>query len=336
MKKNAFLLAISLTTLIGCSNDTPTGTTANTTTNITAQVPTKISTYLTANYSVNPTSTSSIFSSISTIISLVSNFPSVSTSTTTSTVIDRAEQHIDNKNVKTYDIYLKRTTNTIGNTSVTDAIHLKFDNNEDINEIDDVDKLPATAIPPVITDYVKNHYPDNVITDWKLGSTYQQIQLNNDIKVNFTLTGDFTSISTQKTGYTEPNNEIVGETNISLTEIQTKIPAVATKYITDNFSTSKITSAKQEMENNVVTYVIYLDNNTIHLKFDSNGKIIEIYVASGVPSNLIPASISSYVTTNYSTTNNFITDWELKSTYQEIKLATGLELKFALNYQPIQ
>jgi len=76
-----------------------------------------------------------------------------------------------------------------------DQTKLEFNEKKQIKEVDGKSKLPDRVIPSKILSYVKSNYPNNFITDWELeGHRKQQIELNNDISLEFNLNGDFLRI----------------------------------------------------------------------------------------------------------------------------------------------
>ncbi|MCO6494247.1 MAG: PepSY-like domain-containing protein [Bacteroidetes bacterium] len=80
---------------------------------------------------------------------------------------------------KTYDITLDSN------------ISLEFNRKKEIIEIDGSSKLPDSVIPSKIREYVYTNYPDSYITDWELEGKNQQIGLNNDLDIEFSMNGDF-------------------------------------------------------------------------------------------------------------------------------------------------
>ena len=80
---------------------------------------------------------------------------------------------------KSYDVVLS------GN------IKLEFNRQREITDIDSSSRLPDSVIPQAIRDYVSENYPDNFITDWELEDNHQQVGLNNDIDLEFTMDGEF-------------------------------------------------------------------------------------------------------------------------------------------------
>lgn len=83
---------------------------------------------------------------------------------------------------KTYDVLLE------GN------ISLEFNRSKEIIDIDSEQKLPDSVIPAEIRDYVTANFASNVITDWEIEGRNQQIGLDNDLDIEFTMKGDFIRI----------------------------------------------------------------------------------------------------------------------------------------------
>lgn len=98
-----------------------------------------------------------------------------------SNTIDRAVMDTEN-NLITYDIYLS------GN------VELEFNSAFEIIDIDGRAQLPDSVIPSAILDYVAQNYPNNFITDWDLERDHQQIELDNGLDLEFTMTGEFIRI----------------------------------------------------------------------------------------------------------------------------------------------
>jgi len=92
--------------------------------------------------------------------------------------INKAVKETEN-GVVSYEIYL------------SENIKLEFNSTYEITDIDGRSKLPDSAIPQAILDYVTQHYPDSFITDWELKLNHQQVELNNNVEMEFTMHGDF-------------------------------------------------------------------------------------------------------------------------------------------------
>lgn len=92
--------------------------------------------------------------------------------------IDRAVKDMDNNKVD-YDIFLS------GNFT------LEFNANYEITDIDGVTALPEFVIPQAILIYVNENYPQQFIRGWELEMDHQQVELNNNLELEFTMTGEF-------------------------------------------------------------------------------------------------------------------------------------------------
>lgn len=83
---------------------------------------------------------------------------------------------------KTYDVVLE------------DGFRLEFNRKLEIIEIDGSSRLPDSVIPAKILDYVNQNYPGNFITDWELEGKNQQVSLDNDMDLEFNMSGGFLRI----------------------------------------------------------------------------------------------------------------------------------------------
>lgn len=104
-----------------------------------------------------------------------------------------------------------------------------------------------------------------------------------------------------------------------------EIPSEIIAYVSTHFPADSIIRAEREIENNVVTYDIYL-NDSLNLEFNSEFEIIEIDGIAQLPDSVIPQPILDYVSQNYP--SNFITGWELEANHQQVELNNGIELEF--------
>jgi hypothetical protein len=111
---------------------------------------------------------SEIPTQISTYIS--THFPDVS--------ILRAIKETDD-NVISYEVYL------------SEGFELTFNSSFEIIEIEGETQLPNSVIPTAILDYVAQNYPTNFITDWELEDNHQQVELNDETELEFSLDGVF-------------------------------------------------------------------------------------------------------------------------------------------------
>ena len=64
----------------------------------------------------------------------------------------------------------------------------------DIIEIDGSSRLPESVIPVKILDYVNQNYSGNYITDWEIDGKNQQVGLENDLDLEFNMSGEFLRI----------------------------------------------------------------------------------------------------------------------------------------------
>ena len=108
-----------------------------------------------------------------------------------------------------------------------------------------------------------------------------------------------------------------------------KVPANARAVITKYFPTSTVTAATKDAEFlGGAEYSVYL-NNGAKVEFDSKGVWKEVECGTmAVPAGIVPVKIASYVKANYEGSDIVKIDVD-KNDY-EIRLSTGLELKFNL------
>ena len=109
---------------------------------------------------------------------------------------------------------------------------------------------------------------------------------------------------------------------------EAKIPAELKSYVTTHFSSNTINKAVEDMDDNVLTYDVFLSGN-VALEFDSNFNITDIDSNSELPDSVIPEAILTYVAANYA--SNFITDWELEMDHQQVELNNNTELEFKMD-----
>ena len=87
-----------------------------------------------------------------------------------------------NKKVSEYKIYLD------------DFTKLKFNTKFEVIEIEGDSRLPDSVIPSKIASYVKAKYPDLFIVEWERKANKQEVELNNDLELEFDLDGNFLRI----------------------------------------------------------------------------------------------------------------------------------------------
>ncbi len=78
--------------------------------------------------------------------------------------------------------------------TLANGVKLEFNKNNEIIDIDWNAKLPDSVIPPNLLAYANTHYPTNYVIGWEIQGSNQEIQLNNNIALVFTMSGDFVRI----------------------------------------------------------------------------------------------------------------------------------------------
>ena len=78
--------------------------------------------------------------------------------------------------------------------TLSDATKLEFNRKKEIVDIDGKNALPNSVIPEKILQYVCTNFPHNSVTDWKLDDRKQQVELDNEITLEFNKDGDFLRI----------------------------------------------------------------------------------------------------------------------------------------------
>ncbi|HRO48228.1 MAG TPA: PepSY-like domain-containing protein [Niabella sp.] len=106
------------------------------------------------------------------------------------------------------------------------------------------------------------------------------------------------------------------------------LPATSTNYIITHFPDQTIVHAVKEFDDLQITYTVYLKNG-VKIEFNQNGEVKEIEGNSALPDSVIPSAILAYVNANYA--SEFIKEWKLERTKQEIKLSNGITLEFDKN-----
>ena len=71
---------------------------------------------------------------------------------------------------------------------------LEFDRKLEIIDIDGTGRLPDSVIPAKILDYVSQNYSGNYITDWEIDGKNQQVGLENELDLEFNMSGEFLRI----------------------------------------------------------------------------------------------------------------------------------------------
>lgn len=71
---------------------------------------------------------------------------------------------------------------------------LEFNKNKEIIDIDGTTKIPDSVVPDELLTYVGSNYPNNYIIGWEIQGSNQQVELNNNITLVFSMQGDFVRI----------------------------------------------------------------------------------------------------------------------------------------------
>lgn len=103
------------------------------------------------------------------------------------------KMHFDNNAI------LKITKEMSGDSYTYDVklagnIELEFNSKKENTSIESATKIPDSVIPANIRSYVTTNYPSNFIIGWELEATHQQVELNNSVELEFTMSGEFIRI----------------------------------------------------------------------------------------------------------------------------------------------
>ncbi len=105
-----------------------------------------------------------------------------------------------------------------------------------------------------------------------------------------------------------------------------KVPTEIQAYVDQHFPQQTVIQARLEADDQS-NYELLLDN-FIKLEFNVQKSIVEIDGPVKLPDSVIPASVLSYVSTNYP--DQHIVAWELDATKQQVELNNHVELEFDL------
>lgn len=108
------------------------------------------------------------------------------------------------------------------------------------------------------------------------------------------------------------------------------LPQSALATVTKNYNGVKISQIKVEKESfGGDEYEVILGNGTkIDFRADGSLDKVKAGVNDTVPSGVLPQAIARYISENYA--GQHVTEFEIDEKDQEVKLASGLELKFDL------
>lgn len=88
----------------------------------------------------------------------------------------------------------QKDKNELYEVTLSDGTKLEFNAQNEVIDIDSKSKLPDSVIPNKILDYVTANYSSNYILGWELQNDNQEIQLNNQVVLLFSMAGDFLRI----------------------------------------------------------------------------------------------------------------------------------------------
>ncbi len=106
------------------------------------------------------------------------------------------------------------------------------------------------------------------------------------------------------------------------------LPATSTNYISTHFPDQQIVQAVKEFDDLKITYTVYLNNGT-KIEFNQSGEVKEMEGNDALPDSVIPSAILTYIENNYP--SEFIKNWNLEKTVQEIKLSNGITLEYPIS-----
>lgn len=111
------------------------------------------------------------------------------------------------------------------------------------------------------------------------------------------------------------------------TPIEVKqLPAAARQLLTAHFKTAKVALATKERDGLGWTYEVTFSNGD-QIEFDKKGQWTDLDCKrTRVPSALVPATISRYISANYSGAQ--VTELSRDKRGYDVRLSNGLELEF--------
>lgn len=104
-----------------------------------------------------------------------------------------------------------------------------------------------------------------------------------------------------------------------------QLPTKAQTFITTYFKGKKVALAKQDSDLFSKSYDVIFTNGE-KLEFDKSGEWTEVKCKSGIPAQIIPAAIRTYVKNTYPSTS--IIQIERKRNEYEVKLSNKMEITF--------
>lgn len=185
-------------------------------------------------------------------------------------------------------------------------VELEFDLNGNWIEIDcHHAPVPAGIIPAEISNYATINYPNNFIVKIFRHNQHYEMELNNGLDFDFTL-------SNNNDGNNGGNSQVT-------------LPNAAQMFIAQYFAGTTVVNV--ELDDFI--YEVRLSNG-VELDFDMNGNWREVDCHTfAVPQGIVPGSIVNYLSTNHP--NHFVVKIEVKNQRYEIELNNHLDLVFDIN-----
>ena len=113
-----------------------------------------------------------------------------------------------------------------------------------------------------------------------------------------------------------------------------QLPAPAKEFINANYPGEKISYITVDDDLIRPDYKVVLVNG-VEIQFNNDGSLEKIEARkTGVPENLIPAQIMSYVKNHYP--DVFVTEYEIGKRHYEVKLSNRLELTFNKHFKVVE
>lgn len=199
----------------------------------------------------------------------------------------------------------------------TNGMEVEFNSNGEWREIEcERGGVPAEYIPEAINAFVELNYPGAVIEKISRERISYEVELNNDVEIEFDMEFNVIDIDDDR-----PLNA-------------NSLPAEVKAFIESHFSTLKVVEVELDYERGEKGYKIEFSDGT-DLEIGANGEWREIDVErGGVPSELIPTAIRTYVEQNYPTA--LIEKISRNPRIYEIELNNDLEIKFDMEFNVVE
>ncbi|HRN35251.1 MAG TPA: PepSY-like domain-containing protein [Saprospiraceae bacterium] len=104
-----------------------------------------------------------------------------------------------------------------------------------------------------------------------------------------------------------------------------KIPAEIKTYVEKHFPGKNILQCIKDVDGLEVSYDVVVEGG-YKLEFNRDKKIDSVKGVSKLPDSVVPEKILAYVASNYP--GNYIIEWDVDKSTQEVKLDNRLELVF--------